>query len=217
MSDKIQKDELARAVEAAEQIAKSQIVASEGTPPKPEGYMKIENPAPAKDGMDWHAAMKSAVESAVNPRFDALEARIAKAEDRMQHAPPMKKDPETKKDEKEDEAMKSLREEMRGVAKSVSLMGQYMLGQRPAVETAPAPRAQHVPPSMGNRTAQQDFIAKSAFGEQALSKSAIADVIEDMLRKGEQGVTQIDLLGFEGFGKLRPDLAQRIQSRVAAR
>lgn len=88
--------------------------------------------------------------------------------------------------------------------------------QQVAEMPAQAPRSQQLQIIDGGQQGQP-FVQKSFSGQQGqegISKSMVADCLGDMIQKGEQGVTPLEVIKFDTTGELRPDLQQRVMQRI---
>jgi len=107
---------------------------------------------------------------------------------------------------------KSLAEAMVNIGHGVA--GSLEQVEQVAQMPAGPPRSQQMHVIQGG---QQGYVQKSFAGQQGgepLSKSVITDVLNDMLEKGESGLSPIEIIKFDTTGELRPDLQQRVMARV---
>lgn len=76
-----------------------------------------------------------------------------------------------------------------------------------------APRSQQLQVLPGG---QQGFVQKSFGGHpgEEISKSMVADAMNDMIQKGEQGITPLEVIKFDTTGELRPDLQARVMQKI---
>lgn len=89
--------------------------------------------------------------------------------------------------------------------------------QQVAEMPAGAPRSQQLQVIPGGQGGQQGFVQKSFGGQQGaegISKSMVADAMNDMIMKGEPGITPLEVIKFDTTGELRPDLQTRVMQRI---
>ena len=87
--------------------------------------------------------------------------------------------------------------------------------QQVAEMPAAAPRSQQLQVLPGGQG--QGFVQKSfegPAGAEGISKSMVADAMNDMIQKGEHGITPLEVIKFDTTGELRPDLQARVYQKI---
>jgi hypothetical protein len=80
-----------------------------------------------------------------------------------------------------------------------------------------APRTQQLQVLPGGQQQGQQFVQKSFGGQpgmENISKAMVADVMSDMIHKGEPGITPLEVIKYDTTGELRPDLQQRVMAKI---